>query len=336
MRTLALALGLLLCGCAQGLHKAVKAAPPDLAVTAVFVYPFKFLGAPEPGWRSFEVTQRLLAVCVREAGDGLEFYGPGEFKVVRWEDDGAWVASTALPVLLRTGARADQGVVLRSSVEKRVASASQEALDAKGRRRGASATEETTWLGKVELLHPSSGQELVEITGEVTVDPFAEPTAEADFDPAPAFTRLMERLTREALGELKRHAAPRRAAPEHGLTLAVTPRTTLGWHEDGAASQEVEIFRMDELQAELFMQNRGRFLSPWITDPLPMTLARLQAGTYVVAAPAGGKLAPGDLIEEIDGAPALPHVLARLRFKGAPGLLKVRRGAGTQLEVVFP
>lgn len=335
MRTLALAL-LLLCGCAGGLHKAVRPAPPGLALTAAFVYPFKFRGEPEPAWRSFELTQRVLGVCVREAGDGLELYGPGEFKVMRWDDDGAWVASTALPLLLRTGARADQGVVLRASAEKRVASERQEALDAKGRRRGASSTEETTWLVRVEVLHPSSGRELVEVSGEVTVDPFAEPGAEADFDPAPALTHLVERLTQEALREVVRHAAARPAAADPGLTLAVTPRTTLGFHDDGAASQEVEIFRMDELQAELFMQNRARFLSPWLEDPLPRALSRLQAGLYVVAAPAGSKLAAGDLVEEVDGAPALPHVLARLRFKGTPGLLKVRRADGSRVELVFP
>lgn len=329
-------LALLLLSCSGPFHKVVKRPAAPLALTTVFVYPVQLKGSAEPAWRTFEVTQRLLDVGLREAGDALAFYGPSEFKVMRWEDEGAWVATTALPLLTHAGSRQDQGVVLRASAEKRVSSSVQEAVDAKGKPKGATSAEETVYLAKVDVVHPATREVLVEVSGQVATSPFDEPLGDEEFDPAPRFTRLLERLTREAVRELARHAAERPVGEEHGLTLAVTPKTSVGWHDEGAPSAEVEVFRLDPLEAEVFLQNRARFLSPWLPEPLPMKLAKLPAGAYVVAAPGDGKLKPGDVVTEVDGQPGLPQVLARARFLGRPSQLKVRRAEGALEEIVFP
>ncbi len=333
----ACALGaLLLTACSGPFQKVVRRPAAPLALTTVFVYPVQVKGAAQPAWRTFEVTQRLVDVGVREAGDALAFYGPSEFKVMRWDDEGAWVATTALPLLARAGSREDQGVVLRVSAERRVSSSVQEAVDAKGKPKGATSAEETVWLAKVDVVHPATREVLVEVSGQVATSPFDEPLGDEEFDPAPRFTRLLEQLTAAAVREARRHAAKRPAGPEHGLTLAVTPKTSVGWHDEGTPSAEVEVFRMDPLEAEVFLQNRARFLSPWLADPLPMKLSKLPAGTCVVAAPGDAKLKPGDVVTEVDGQPGLPQVLARARFLGRPVQLKVRRAEGALEELVFP
>src|SRR5687767_8572532 len=132
MRRVAVLISLSLCACASGFQLTAKEPGTPLELVGVFVYPFGFRWE-EPAYRSFELSQRLIDVALAEGGHALSFYGPSEFKVMREKDDGAWVASTALPLLTTQGARPEQGIVVRPWAERRVTSSQAEAQDARGR-----------------------------------------------------------------------------------------------------------------------------------------------------------------------------------------------------------
>ncbi|MBL8920826.1 MAG: hypothetical protein JNJ54_18325 [Myxococcaceae bacterium] len=319
--------GLLLCGC-SGLTRAVKPPPQPLQLTTVFVYPVTLNGMPPSPPRVFELSVRALNRAVQEGGDTLAFYGPTEFKVLKPEVDSAWVATDAIPLLVGSGSRPDQGAALRLVVERRIASSSTQTESAKGQTRGASSNEETTWLVRGELLHPSSVTTLIEVSGQVTVDPFATPPPEAEWDPAPQLTALIERIVTEATRHAVSHAANRTSAPRTTALFAPTPATA-EWFPQGASDAEG-----DALQREIQLQNKARLLAPGATEAQAATLARAVAGTAVLEG--DGKLQPGDVVLKVDQLPALPHVLARVRFKGAPAELEVKRATGATEAVVWP
>jgi hypothetical protein len=330
-------LGLVLC-CACGGVKVVAREPTaPLQIVGAFVYPFGFRWE-EPAYRSFEMSQRLLDVALDTAGDELSFWGPDEFRVMRASDDGAWVASTALPVLIGSGARPEQGLIIRPWAEQRVSGSSQEVQDNKGRARGGSASQETVYIGHVEVIHPSTREVLVEAEGTVTIDPFAEASPEADFDPAPPLTHLMEALMRAAVKKAAKFAATRAQQKLPELTLAVTPSATLRWQDEGRASAEVEMAKMDSVSLDLFLQVRARFLNPQLNDGQASKLTKLPPGLYVrgpIADPKW-KLEEGDLLIAFDDVKASRQAFCRLRFAHAPSQVKVRKATGETTEVLLP
>lgn len=322
MRGLALTV-VWLVGC-SGIQKVVKAPPAPLELTSIVVYPVTVNGQETSEARRFELVSRTLGAAVQEAGDALAFFGPTEFRVLKPEAEPSWVANDALPMLVKAGARPDQGAFLRLVVERRVASSSTQTESLKGQARGASASEETTWLVRAELLHPISSTLLLEATGQVVVDPFATPPPEAEWDPAPQLTLLLEKLTRVAVQHAKGHAAVRSAAPAPPAVFAPTPAAAgLGGADEA-----------DPLQREIALQNRARVLAPTATESEAGPLSRALPGAAVLVG--DGKLTAGDVVLKVDGLPALPHVLARLRFKGAPGELEVKRATGATESVVWP
>lgn len=314
-------------GCSSGITKVIRPPQAPITVSAVIIPPVRIVGTEAAGWRRFELAQRLVQVGLRDAGDRLAFFGPAEVQITRWEEPG-WLGNTAVPLLARAAVPVDQAVLIRGTVEQRQASTTQEREDARGRARGGVANQETTWVATVELLHPSSRQVLGEFSGTVTIDPFAEPTGEEDFDPAPAMTRLLERLSKEALGVARRWEIDRAAVKDPGLTLALAPAITAA-QPDAAAAQP------DALQAEIWMQARARFLSPWLTEDQAAKLARTPKGLSVVAAPGDASVQAGDVILSIDDQPALPEVLARKRLTGVPVQVRVGRG-GNERDAVIP
>lgn len=316
-----------LVGCSAGITKTIRAPESPLRVGAVVITPVRITGTEAPGWRRFELAQRQVEVGLRDCGDRLAFFGPAEVQISRWEDLG-WLGNTAVPALTRAAVPVDQAVLIRTTVEQRLASTTQEREDAKGLRKGGVASQETTWLLTLELIHPASRQILAELSGKVVIDPFAEPTGEEEYDAAPPMTRLLEALTREALLIARRWQLERPAARDSGLTLALSPAITAA-QPDAAAAQP------DALQAEIWMQARARFLSPWLTDDQAAKLARTVPSMLVVAAPGGASVQPGDLILSIDGQPALPEVLARKRLTGVPVEVRVGRG-GNERDAVIP
>ncbi len=333
MRFLSLVVLCVLCACTGGLRKTLREPTAPLELTTVFVYPIRFLGSTEPQWRSFELSERMLAAGVRSGGERLAFFGPTEFKVLRFEADNAWAATTALPLLTGSGSRGDQGVIIRPTVERRVNSSVQEAQNTKGQG-AATSNEITTFIGRLELIHPTSQQVIFEIEGQVTVDPFAEPTPELEYDPAPALTTLLEQLMSEVSSVALKYSKSREPSKEVTLTLAVTPRTALTLRTDQAIAAET--LELDALGTEVLLENIARVLSPWLAGKDLQRVVKAEAGLAVVGAPPGSKVTAGDVIESVDEAPALPHVLARGRFKGAPLELKVRHRDGSTGEIALP
>jgi hypothetical protein len=315
-------------GC-SGLTRVVKAPPQALEATTVFHYPPKVSGAELSGGRQFELSQRACDRFVAEAGDVLAAVGPTEFRVIKPELDDAWVATDAIPLLVKSGSRPDQGLALKLFIERRVASSAMQTESLKGQARGSTATEETTWLVRVELSHPSSRTTLIEVAGQVTVDPFQAPAPESEWDEAPPLTALVERVVGEAARHARQYAAARSVAPRTTLVLAATPAASSLF--PGGATNEAG----DPLQRELSLQNRARVLAPSATDAQVAVLARALPGTAVISG-TDSKLGPGDVVLSVDQQPALPHVLARVRFKGAPAELEVRRASGATESVVWP
>ncbi len=304
-----------------------------LELVGAFVYPFGFRWE-EPAYRSFELSQRLVASAVEVGGSRLSFWGPGEFKVMRPDDDSAWVATTALPLLTSTGARPDQAVIIRPWAEKRVSSSTQEAQDARGRRAGASANEETEFIGHIEVVFPAGPEELVEGSASIKVDPFAEAPPDADFDPAPQLTALMDRLMRAAVKKVVGYAASRTAQDLPPVAFAFTPAASLRWQDGARPPAELEMARMDSVSVDLFVQARSRFLNPKLDDMAAAKISKMLPGLVVIG-PGQGALSEGDLITTLDGQPAAPQVWARLRF--SPQVpAKVRRPSGEIVEVLLP
>ncbi len=322
-------------GCSGGIQKVIRPPAQQLELTTAFVYPFGFRWE-EPVYRRFELSQRLTEEAVRQTGEHFAFFGPSEFKVMRAEDNGAWVASTALPLLIGSGKRADQGVIIRPWAERRKNASVQESFDKKGKSTGMASLEETIYLGHVDVIHPSTGQVLIEVSSEVKVDPFSAEDPEDVSDPARPLTRLMGRLMHEAVTALAGQAMKRPVRPELGLTVALTPKATLSYVEDGKPATSVELAARDDVAQEIFVQDRAKFLAPFLSEAELPRVAKMPVGTYVVAAPAGAKVKPGDLLLTVDGEPALPQMLGRLRFSEVPAQVRVRKSSGEETEVLLP
>jgi hypothetical protein len=322
---LVLAVGLV--GCQGGIARALKAPSTPLTVSTVVVYPVRLTGTPSPGWREFELGQRLVDVGLASHGGRLAFFGPSEFRVSRWEQP-SWTASTVVPQLFRAGRRPDETLVLRATAEKRVATSAMERRDAKGLAEDGVVAEEVTWVCAVELVRPSTGEVLGEVTGQVTVDPFT-PTGEEEFDPDAPMTHLLERLTLEARrwsAKALPDDAPDVGAP--GIRLAMSPAVT-------AAEADTGLTAMDALARKVWVQNRARFLTPTLSEAQLSTVSRLPLGLLVLDASKGAGVEPGDVILRVDGEPPLPRVLYRKRLRGGGVPVTVKRG-GVERDALIP
>ncbi|MGV3622827.1 MAG: hypothetical protein ACO1OB_18560 [Archangium sp.] len=317
---------LLFTSCASGFTSTLHEPSTPITVSAVVIPPVRMLGAGEASWHRFELGQRQVDVALRLMGDRLAVVGPAQVQISRWDEPG-WLGTNALPVLTRAGLPPSEALVLRATAEQRVTSGTMEREDSKGLAKGGRATHETTWLVTVELIHPGNREALAEFSGQVTVDPFAAPTGEEEFDPDWPMTRLLEKLTREALSAAKEDLGDRPAVNDSGLTLALSPAFTAA-HPDASSAQT------DALQAEVWMQARARFLSPWLDEGTAAKLARMPPVLFVYAAPGNASLRPGDMILSIDGQPPLPEVLARKRLTGVPVEVRVGRDGNERDEVI--
>jgi hypothetical protein len=318
---------LLLAGCSS-VHRELHRPPAPLEAEAIVLYPLKVTGDGLPAFREYGLGERLVGATLGVVGARVAVFSPTEVTVLAWDNPAAWVGSDAVALLVHSGVRPEAALVLKASVEKRVTSQAQEAQDARGRRRGGWTMEETTWVGSVVLAHPSSGHLLAEVSGQAIVDPFAPPGPEADFDPAPALTRLLEQLVREALDTVGAYLARPSPPPPLRLGLAVSPARAAAIPDSAAGT-------LDPLAAELWRQNQARFLNPELPESEAAAVAAAAEGLWVTAAPDGASLRRGDLIVEVDGQPASRERLLRapLRLTPVPG--RVQRGAA-RLDVSIP
>ena len=318
-----------LAGCASGIQRTLHTPNEPLTVTGVVMYSPRVSGEDLPAWREYELGERLVTAAVMAFGERLAFFGPTEVNVARWENDAAWVGSDAVALLVRSGIRPDQALVLRPAIEKRVASQLRESSDPRGRRRGVWSIEETSWVARVEILHPSSGLQLAELSGQVTVDPFAQTNGEEDFDPAPAMTHLIERIVTEALSSVSLFFAERPPPPPPRVDLAQSPAETAAMLAESTAA------RLDPLAAELWVQNRARFLTPSLSGREVLMVAKARPGLWVRVAPSGASVQRGDVVIEVDGEPPLRQVLARRRLRGTPVPVRINRGA-VEIDASIP
>ena len=321
---------LCLAGCTAGIRKQVTEVP-GLKVRLLVVYPFGYRW-PEPAYRSFELAERLVQAALLDAGDTLPLLGPGEFRVYRAEDDRAWASSDIVAQLPALHTRPEDTVILRAWAERLTESSRQEASTGAGKRVGAGVTEEVTYRGHVELVHPSTQTRLAELTAEVRVDPFAP--HDDDSDPAPDLTKLMEQLTHEAVRTLA-PMVDRPAAPPHALTLTFlfNPEAALDFQEPGRPPLRSQLATRDALEGEVLRQNRIRYANPGLTDTEAAGLSRLPGG--MVVRRGSGRFQAMDVITTVDGRPALPQTLARARFSRTPVSVRVRKANGEWGELLL-
>ncbi|MCC6334115.1 MAG: hypothetical protein IT380_09035 [Myxococcales bacterium] len=318
---------LVFAGCRSGFSRTVHEPRQPFIVSSVVVYPVRLTGTRALGWREFELGQRLVDAGLAKYGGQLAFFGPSEFQVTKWQEV-SWTASTVVPQVIRSGHKPDEAVVLRATAERRVASSAMERRDADDKAKGGIVTEEVTWVCELELLRPSTGEVLVNFAGQVAIDPFT-PTGEEEFDPDAAMTHLLEKMGLAALkvaaSALAEDAPEAKASP---VTLAMSPAVTAAQPDTGLSS-------MDALAAEVWVQNRVRFLTPRLPEDQVSAAARMPLGLLVVEAQDGASVQPGDVIVRVDDQPPLPQVLARARLKGVPVQVTVKRG-GAQVEALIP
>lgn len=313
---------LLLTGCASGFSRTVHAPREPIRFASLVVAPVRITGTENPGWRRFELGQRQVSVALETVGDRIAIYGPAQVRIARWDEPG-WLGNTAVPVLTREAQNVDEALLIRSTAEQRQTSSSQEREDLQGARKGGLASQELVWLVTTELIHPSSRTVLLELHGSVTVDPFAPPKPEDEFDTAAAMTHLLEAMTREALTHATQWLKDGPSVPQRARVL-LSPAVTAAQHDANEAQK-------DALQAEVWMQARARFLNPAIDDAMAAQLSRTPESLLVVDVEG---LLPGERIVAIGDEPPLPEVLARKRLKGP---VTVRAGkSGTERVVTLP
>lgn len=324
------ALAVLATGCKSGFQKKLFVAP-SLSASAVFVTPFGFRW-PEPAYRSFELSHKVLDIAQEKVGEQVLLFGPPEFKVYRAEDNG-WAGSSAVTLLPAARVRPENALLLRPWAEKRITSSRREITNAQGKAVGVGAGEDVTFIGHVELIHPSTQTLVVEVVGEAAVDPFAEKKPEEEADPAPELTKLMQALTAEAFAQLQGHLKPPAAPRELPVvSLAFHPAEAFRYAEEGRPA--LDSLAQDALELELLRTARVRYANPSLSDAEAAKLLKLPGGLIVKEAKPGSPLKEGDVITTVEGQPALPPTLQRARFKEGV-LLKVRRTDGSTTEVVL-
>lgn len=323
-------------GCVRSVEKSVRPPSQGTELGTAFVYPFGFRWA-EPAYRSFELSQRLVELGVRTVGDRVAWYGPSEFIVKSPRDNNAWLSTNALPILLQGGGQPETAIIVRPWAEEFRMQAAATAADTKDRLRAASMQSEVRYRGHIELVHPSTAEVLVELEGDALSRPFdADEMAEQDFDPAPALTHLMERLLVDALREAQPWLRGPSAAPGVDWVGGLTPVTSLGFAVEGQVGGSDFLASLDEIDREVLGAARARFAMPGLSSDSAAAVAKMGQGFYVTAPCAGGRLSAGDLIVDLGGRPALPQVMARQRFSGAPTLATVVRPNGERTQVMLP
>jgi S1-C subfamily serine protease len=161
----------------------------------------------------------------------------------------------------------------------------------------------------------------------VHTDPFQEATPDAEFDPAPGLTLVIERLAKEATKQVLAWAVDRQG-PAPVVAVAESPALTAGFPD-----REVSAF--DALTAEIWLQNRAKYLTPTLNDAEAGKVAKARPGLVVLRAPETAGVQVGDLITQVDGVPASTTVLARKRLALTPVQVRVRRGS-QELDTTIP
>jgi hypothetical protein len=305
----------------------------SLKVSAVAVYPFGFRW-PQGAYRSFELSQRLIDVVLKRAGDQVLVFGPSEFKVYRPLDDHAWAASNVVGLFPQYGLSAHKAVVLRPWAERRQATSQRELYDSQGKPKGISTVQEITYIGHVEIIHPSTAAVLVEESGLAQVDSFADHADDAD--PAPELTQLMCALTADAVDALSDQLAAPAPPVDFDVKYERVPGEVFSYAEEGKPELEKELGKLEPVEADVVRMARVRFANPKISDDEAGRLLKLPGGLYVTAAGSDFKAQPGDLIHLIDGRPALPQSLNRVRFVKGPVQVRIRRPTGISQETTLP
>ncbi len=337
-RTLALLLPAIGCAGVQ-VHSELS---PGAAVPArvVAVYPVG-LRWNAPAYRSYELAMDEVGAIL--SGGRLSALGPTELKLMDPHSDSIYAATDLASTLAERGLRPDELVALRGWVERRETSDTELLVDTHGKPVGQRRNADVRLVIHEELLGPTPGAELAEVSAEVPVDPFADhPT----WDDLPELRRWIARLTTELLDRARpRLGSVPRPVSESGLELTLNPRDEDGFVVDGHPSLDVLLAQLGPVDREAARLDRLLYFDPLTPPTRGELFAKLPQGLFVdrVRSPAAraAGVRPGDLLVEIEGEPAAgPQTLLRWLSTKRPGeklsLVVLRDGARQSLAFPVP
>lgn len=314
-----LVLLMVLGGCAPAFKRQQRPPPSGLAVTTLTIAPIHAVGPAVSPTRVEELSHRVIATAVTE-GQQFAIIGPEDAKATD-VDDASWRGNGALGAVQAAGAKAEEALGLMFRLEQQLTESQDEVRDKAGRARVASNTV-TTWVLEGRLTHPSTASVLLELRGSVLIDPFAEPSAESEFDPEPPLTALVEKMTAELVKAAQPYASRPRLSPL--VEVGVTPRAI-----------EPHVVAADALAEEAQLVARARYLNPQLPAKTAAQLAAAPPGLWVQSAAQGEALRAGDLVRSIDEQPATLARLSRLRHRATPAELVIEREGRAQ-PLIFP
>ena len=280
---------------------------PDLRVSALAVEQLRVSGGVTDD-EVLALSARLGLHAVTAAAGRALVWGPGEVRLLHPERTD-WTANDALTAIKAARIAPTEVLLVRARLDRTTAEGRQEVA---GRGGGAGVGASAEWIdrARIELIHPSTGQIVVESTADVRVDPFRTDGE----GPGP----LLDRVLDDAMAGLEgRWTRPPRPAVDAWRLLGPTP---------GALGLEGEVRRLSQL----------RLANPGLGEDEAARLMRRPPGVFVRAAEITTRLHAGDVVTAIDGVPASPESLDRARQGTRDVRLEVEPAGGAVRRVRWP
>jgi hypothetical protein len=323
---LALALAAASLGCGGPKIAVKRSGEGKLHATAIAVYPYGFRWQ-EPPFRSME--KAMDAVLFLSGERRPLVFGPTEFRCLRPDDDNVQAATDLVQVMAANGIDPRGFLAFRGWAEKRIASGSQVVEGSGGKAVGRRVIQEITYVAHLDVLDGGSNQVILELSGQVENDPFAE---KLDYDGAPELTTLHRKLVKAAWEEVEgRLGLPR--LKDSGVDTRWLPAAEFEWAPPGQRPLRDLFVGMDLLEADAAKLAIYRYWEPEADDGRLSRDAKMPGGLYVERARGAAEsvLRRGDVILNVGTARADqgPQVLDRavqLAKKGEKIVLRVARG----------
>ncbi|MHB1843749.1 MAG: PDZ domain-containing protein [Deltaproteobacteria bacterium] len=330
----------LLCSCASIPMKGESLPGPTIPVRVVAVYPVG-LRWSAPAYRSYELAMdevRELLVLGR-----YSVLGPTELEVLDSHSDSIYAATNLASSLAERRLRPNDLVALRGWVERRETNDTELLVDQRGKPVGQRRNLDLRLVIHEELIGPTPGSILAEVSAEVPVDPFADHPSWDDMPELRGWVRkLVRRLFDLASARL---ADTPKAVIDTGLDLSLNPRDEDAFVADGHPALDVLLARLGPVDREAALLDRILYFEPSAPPARAGLFSRLPQGLYVdhvrsPAAKASG-IRAGDLIVEIEGEPAAGEQTLRrwMTINGAGQSVRVvvlRDGARKTLALPCP
>jgi PDZ domain len=240
-------------------------------------------------------------------------------------------------VALKLGLKPEELLVVKPWAERRVAQSAAHLTNREGKAAGQALAAEVVLVAHVEVSHFATHAQLVEVAVEGQSDPFAD---HSPLDAQPELAALLVQATSAALDQLLPALQPLPKV-ELGLSLVPGPGPALSYGPRPQRSLREGMQALDELQQDVTIDQAVALWAGDLGEAEQRALRRAPVGLLVreaKGAAAAAGLQPGDVLAQVNGAPASRpwDLLTASRLAPAKPLqLTVRRGAG-DLSVALP